>query len=185
MWKTKGVHTTAVGYQGGAKENPTYNDICSGSSGHAESVKVVFNPATVAYVDLLKVFWQSHDPTQGNRQGNDRGTQYRSAVFCTTPEQMEIAAASRTAYQTELERESYGPITTEISRNKTFWYAEDNHQQYLARPLSRQYCSAQPTGIALPPAENWLPSHLKAVYGSRLRPSEVPASRCAEGKCSI
>eukprot|EP01061_Rhynchopus_euleeides_P040532 TRINITY_DN6982_c0_g2_i1.p1 TRINITY_DN6982_c0_g2~~TRINITY_DN6982_c0_g2_i1.p1 ORF type:complete len:242 (+),score=71.11 TRINITY_DN6982_c0_g2_i1:603-1328(+) len=185
MWKTPGVHTTAVGYQGGHKDRPTYGDICSGATNHAETVKVVYNPSKVSFTDLLKVFWQAHDPTQGNRQGNDSGTQYRSAIYCTDATQLAIAMASKEAYQEALARHDYGPITTEIAKDKAFWYAEDDHQQYLAKPFSRQYCSAQPTGVAMPDALQWLPAELQTRYSPKLNPSEVPASRCAAGKCSI
>jgi peptide-methionine (S)-S-oxide reductase len=133
FWQTPGVYSTAVGYAGGATPNPTYEEVCSGRTGHAEVVLVVFDPAVVSYADLLRVFWESHDPTQGMRQGNDAGTQYRSAIYATTPEQRRQAEASRDAYAPALKRAGHGTITTEIADAPAFYYAEDYHQQYLAK----------------------------------------------------
>ena len=133
FWQTPGVWTTAVGYAGGFTPNPTYEEVCSGRTGHAEVVLVVFDPAVVTYDQLLKVFWEGHDPTQGMRQGNDVGTQYRSAIFTFDDEQRQAAEASRDMYQERLTDAGYGEITTEIEAAPTFYYAEDYHQQYLAK----------------------------------------------------
>eukprot|EP00730_Choanoeca_flexa_P004469 TRINITY_DN11704_c0_g3_i1.p2 TRINITY_DN11704_c0_g3~~TRINITY_DN11704_c0_g3_i1.p2 ORF type:complete len:290 (+),score=69.53 TRINITY_DN11704_c0_g3_i1:3223-4092(+) len=150
-----GVYTTAVGYAGGQTPNPTYEEVCSGRTNHNEVVQVVWDPAKLSFVDLLKAFWESHDPTQGYGQGGDRGTQYRSSLFCTTDEQIEIAKASRDAYQELLTAKGYGKITTEIEKAPEFYYAEDYHQQYLDKPGNRQYCGAQPTNIDLPEPSTW------------------------------
>jgi peptide-methionine (S)-S-oxide reductase len=149
FWQVEGVVSTAVGYQGGLSPNPTYEEVCSGRTGHAEVVKVVFDPKTVSYADLLRIFWESHDPTQGMRQGNDSGTQYRSAVYPTTPEQQQTAEASRTEYQPSLKAAGYGEITTEISPAPAFYYAEDYHQQYLAKNPNG-YCGIGGTGVSCP-----------------------------------
>jgi peptide-methionine (S)-S-oxide reductase len=135
FWPLDGVFSTAVGYAGGSTRNPTYREVCSGMTGHAEVVRVVFDPAKVSYTDLLKTFcfWESHDPTQGMRQGNDIGTQYRSAIYYTSEDQRRAADASRAAYQDALSASGYGPITTEIAPAPAFFYAEDYHQQYLAK----------------------------------------------------
>jgi peptide-methionine (S)-S-oxide reductase len=133
FWQTDGVLTTAAGYAGGHTPNPTYEEVCSGQTGHAEVVLVVYDPAAVSYDVLLKVFWENHDPTQGMRQGNDVGTQYRSAIYTTTPEQRVRAAASREAYQAALTEAGFGQITTEIAEAGPFYYAEDYHQQYLEK----------------------------------------------------
>src|SRR5215510_2722647 len=132
FWRAPGVWTTAVGYAGGHTRNPSYEEVCSGMTGHAEVVRVVFDPVRVAYDALLKIFWESHDPTQGMRQGNDVGTQYRSAIYCYGEEQHQAAERSRTMYQGVLKAASFGPITTEIAAAPEFYYAEDYHQQYLA-----------------------------------------------------
>ena len=148
FWQTPGVHTTAAGYAGGATPNPTYEETCSGRTGHAEVVQVVFDPAEVTYQQLLQKFWEQHDPTQGMRQGNDVGTQYRSAIYTTTPAQQEQAEKSRDAYQEDLERAGHrGRISTEIKPAGTFYYAEDYHQQYLAKN-PRGYCPDHSTGVA-------------------------------------
>ncbi len=149
FWRLPGVVTTAVGYAGGQLPSPTYEQVCSGRSGHAEVVRVVWDTATVSFADLLKLFWECHDPTQGNRQGNDRGSQYRSAIFVTDPALLAQAQASRDAYQGLLNASGRGTITTEIAAGVPFHFAEPHHQQYLAKPGSRPYCSAQPTGIPL------------------------------------
>ena len=149
FWQTEGVWTTAVGYAGGFTPNPTYEEVCGGRTGHTEVVLVVFDPATVSYEQLLKVFWEGHDPTQGMRQGNDVGTQYRSAVYTTSPEQRKTAEASREAYQHVLDEARYGTITTEIADLRTFYYAEDYHQQYLAANPNG-YCGLGGTGLACP-----------------------------------
>jgi peptide-methionine (S)-S-oxide reductase len=143
------VVTTAVGYAGGQRDNPSYQQVCSGATGHAEVVRVVWDQERIHFSDLLKLFWECHDPTQGDRQGNDRGSQYRSAIYVSDPQQLELALASREAYQQLLSGAGYGPITTEIASGRTLWYAEPYHQQYLAKPGSRPYCSAQPSGQRL------------------------------------
>ena len=149
FWQTDGVYTTAVGYAGGYTPNPTYEEVCSGRTGHTEVVLVVFDPAVVSYDQVLKVFWENHDPTQGMRQGNDVGTQYRSAVYTSSPEQAATAAASRDAYQQALAAAGRGEITTEIAEAGEFWYAEDYHQQYLHKnPLG--YCGLGGTGVSCP-----------------------------------
>jgi peptide-methionine (S)-S-oxide reductase len=147
FWETAGVHTTAVGYAGGTTPEPDYRTVCSGSTGHAEVVLVVFDPRIVSYEQLLNVFWESHDPTQGMRQGNDVGTQYRSAIFTTGAAQQDAAERSRDAYQARLTRAGYGSITTEIHPLDEFWYAEDYHQQYLAKNPDG-YCGLGGTGVS-------------------------------------
>ncbi len=149
FWSVPGVYTTAVGYAGGYTPNPTYEEVCTGLTGHNEVVLVVFDPRAVAYEALLRRFWESHDPTQGMRQGNDVGTQYRSGVYVFSPEQRRLAEASREAYQRALARAGYGRITTEILDAPAFYYAEDYHQQYLAKnPFG--YCGLGGTGVACP-----------------------------------
>ena len=133
FWKIPGVYTTAAGYQGGYTPNPTYEEVCTTRTGHAEAVIVVYDPAKVSYERLLKDFWEQHDPTQGMRQGNDRGTQYRSAIYTTSDEQLDIAKRSRDRYQALLSERGFGSITTEIEPAGEFFYAEDYHQQYLAK----------------------------------------------------
>ena len=149
FWNAPGVHTTAVGYAGGTTPNPTYKEVCTGLTGHAEVVLVVFNPAQLSYEQLLRLFWEGHDPTQGMRQGNDVGTQYRSVVLCADGSQVEIAKASRAAYQVELDRAGLGPITTTIEELGPLYYAEEYHQQYLAKNPSG-YCGLGGTGVACP-----------------------------------
>jgi peptide-methionine (S)-S-oxide reductase len=149
FWETGTVFTTAVGYAGGFTPNPTYEEACSGRTGHAEVVLVVFDPNEVPYDDLLSVFWENHDPTQGMRQGNDMGTQYRSAIYWTTDAQREAAEASRKRYEEQLASAGYGPITTEIAPLGEFWYAEDYHQQYLAKN-PHGYCGIGGTGVSCP-----------------------------------
>jgi peptide-methionine (S)-S-oxide reductase len=149
FWQTPGVYTTAVGYAGGYTPNPTYEEVCSGRTGHTEAVLVVFDPKKISYEQLLKVFWESHDPTQGMRQGNDVGTQYRSAIYTSSDEQRHAAEASRDAYQRALSARDYGAITTEIKPATEFYYAEDYHQQYLAKnPMG--YCGLGGTGVSCP-----------------------------------
>ncbi len=147
FWQVKGVHSTAVGYAGGFTPNPTYEEVCSGLTGHTEAVLVVFDPNAVSFEQLLKVFWESHDPTQGMRQGNDTGTQYRSAIYTRNEPQAVAARASRDAYQSRLTAAGYGPITTEIAPAGEFFYAEDYHQQYLAKNPNG-YCGLGGTGVA-------------------------------------
>jgi peptide-methionine (S)-S-oxide reductase len=149
FWTMPGVFTTAVGYAGGYTPNPTYEEVCSGRTGHTEVVLVVFDPRATTYENLLKVFWEEHDPTQGMRQGNDVGTQYRSAIYVASPEQRRQAEASRDGYQRALSRARYGSITTEIREAPEFYYAEDYHQQYLAKN-PRGYCGLGGTGVACP-----------------------------------
>ena len=152
FWRVPGVYTTAVGYQGGITPNPTYDEVCTGRTGHAENVLVVYDPAKVSTYDLLKVFWENHDPTQGYRQGNDVGTQYRSALYVTTPEQAELAQATKEAYEKVLVAKGFDPITTEVlsAEGLPFYYAEPSHQQYLYKIPHGYDCHAE-TGIALPP----------------------------------
>ncbi|GIH22399.1 peptide methionine sulfoxide reductase MsrA [Acrocarpospora phusangensis] len=149
FWQTPGVITTAVGYQGGYTPNPTYEEVCSGRTGHTEAVRVVYDPNRISYEELLKLFWESHDPTQGMRQGNDVGTQYRSTIYTHTPAQEKSALASRDAYQSVLTRAGYGSITTEIAPAPEFYFAENYHQQYLHRNKNG-YCGIGGTGVACP-----------------------------------
>jgi peptide-methionine (S)-S-oxide reductase len=157
FWQAPGVHTTAVGYAGGYTPNPTYEEVCSGSTGHAEVVLVVFDPAKTSYAEMLRLFWENHDPTQGMRQGNDVGTQYRSAILCNTDEQRRPAQASRDAYSVALREQGHPEITTEIAEGGPFYYAEDYHQQYLHK-IPWGYCGlggtgvSCPTGLSQPPA---------------------------------
>lgn len=147
FWQTPGVYLTAVGYQGGITPNPTYQETCTGMTGHTEIVKVVFDPKVVSLAELLKLFWEEHDPTQGMRQGNDVGTTYRSAIYTTSEEQLTAVLASRDAYQQALTRAGGQKITTEIAAADTFYYAEDSHQQYLAKNPGG-YCALRGTGVA-------------------------------------
>jgi peptide-methionine (S)-S-oxide reductase len=149
FWQVPGVVSTAVGYAGGFTPNPTYREVCSGQTGHAEAVLVVFDPRRVSYEDLLRLFWESHDPTQGMRQGNDEGAQYRSAIYYVGEAQREAATKSRDAYQQKLNEAGYGAITTEIAPAPEFYYAEDYHQQYLARN-PQGYCGLSGTGVSCP-----------------------------------
>jgi peptide-methionine (S)-S-oxide reductase len=149
FWQTPGVVSTSAGYAGGSTPNPTYREVCSGQTGHTEVVRVVFDPRKLSYAELLRVFWEAHDPTQGMRQGNDAGTQYRSAIYTYGDEQARAAAASRDEYQRALEAAGIGPITTEIREAPEFYYAEDYHQQYLAKNPGG-YCGIGGTGVACP-----------------------------------
>ncbi|MGB5810460.1 MAG: peptide-methionine (S)-S-oxide reductase MsrA [Polyangiales bacterium] len=151
FWEARGVYTTAVGYAGGFTPNPTYHEVCSGQTGHNEVVLVVYRPEHISYDDLLALFWESHDPTQGMRQGNDAGTQYRSGVYTFNDAQHQSALASRDAYQHALAAEGYNPITTEIVQAPPFYYAEDYHQQYLAKNPNG-YCGLGGTGVSCPKA---------------------------------
>eukprot|EP00933_Yihiella_yeosuensis_P006332 TRINITY_DN11101_c0_g1_i1.p1 TRINITY_DN11101_c0_g1~~TRINITY_DN11101_c0_g1_i1.p1 ORF type:complete len:431 (+),score=95.45 TRINITY_DN11101_c0_g1_i1:77-1369(+) len=183
-----GVYSTAVGYAGGWTPNPNYEEVCSGKTGHTEAVQVVFDPEKISVADILRWFWESHDPTQGMGQGNDRGTQYRSAVYYFNEDQRLLAEASKTSYQQELTAMGKGMgkrITTEIKAasefadSTVFYYAEDSHQQYLAKPGARPYCSAQPLGVRVRPFKEWAPASLQercapkfdeefwSLYGSR------------------
>jgi peptide-methionine (S)-S-oxide reductase len=149
FWQAPGVWTTAVGYSGGHTPNPTYEEVCSGQTGHTEAVLVVYDPKVTSYEALLKLFWESHDPTQGMRQGNDVGTQYRSAIYTYTPEQRRAAEASRERFQQQLNAAGYGAISTEIADAPPFYFAEDYHQQYLAKnPFG--YCGLGSTGVSCP-----------------------------------
>jgi len=149
FWKVPGVYATAVGYQGGATPNPTYREVCTGRTGHAEVVRVVYDPAKVRYEDLLRVFFESHDPTQGMRQGNDVGTQYRSAIYVHSESQQRAAEAARDAYAAALRERGFGPVTTEIREAPPFYYAEEYHQQYLAKNPDG-YCGLGGTGVSCP-----------------------------------
>ena len=151
FWQTPGVVSTAVGYEGGYTPNPSYEEVCTGRTGHAEAVRVVFDPARISYPELLKVFWESHDPTQGMRQGSDVGTQYRSAIFYQSPEQEAEARESLAAYQKRLTEAGYGQITTEIAPAPGFYFAEDYHQQYLSSNKNPYgYCPDHGTGVSCP-----------------------------------
>jgi peptide-methionine (S)-S-oxide reductase len=149
FWQQPGVYSTAVGYAAGHTPNPTYREVCSGMTGHNEAVLVVFDPSKVRYDELLKVFWEDHDPTQGMRQGNDAGTQYRSGIYYFDEEQRRLAEASRTMFQQQLSKARFGPITTEILPAPEFYYAEDDHQQYLAKNPDG-YCGLGGTGVSCP-----------------------------------
>ena len=149
FWKAKGVYSTAVGYAGGYTQNPTYREVCSGMTGHAEVVLVVFDPAMTSYSALLKLFWENHDPTQGMRQGNDIGTQYRSVIYTHTPEQQEAAIQSREEYNAALKAAGQADVTTEITEAPEFFYAEDFHQQYLHKNPDG-YCGLGGTGVSCP-----------------------------------
>jgi peptide-methionine (S)-S-oxide reductase len=152
FWELPGVYSTAVGYAGGFTPNPTYEEVCTGGTGHAEVVRVIYDPAKIRYEELLKAFWESHDPTQGMRQGNDLGTQYRSAIYTRDPEQRQVAEASRRAYQARLTAAGRGAITTEIREASEFFYAEDYHQQYLAKNPDG-YCGIGGCGVPFKVAE--------------------------------
>jgi peptide-methionine (S)-S-oxide reductase len=149
FWKADGVYTTAVGYAGGYTPNPTYEEVCSGRTGHTEAVLVIFDPAAISLEGVFRLFWEGHDPTQGNRQGNDVGTQYRSAIYWANDSQRDAAEASRDRYAAELAKARYGEISTEIAEAGPFYYAEDYHQQYLAKNPNG-YCGLGGTGIACP-----------------------------------
>ncbi|MFM8936220.1 MAG: peptide-methionine (S)-S-oxide reductase MsrA [Vulcanococcus sp.] len=167
FWRLPGVISTAVGYAGGFTPNPTYDEVCSGRTGHTEVVRVVWDQNAIDFSDLLKLFWECHDPTQGMAQGNDTGTQYRSAVYVNSPEQLALATASRDRYQELLSAAGRGTITSEIAEGQPFYFAETLHQQYLARPGSRPYCSARPSGVSLdgfPGASYKLPPQVWSHY---------------------
>ena len=147
FWQVPGVWSTTVGYAGGATPNPTYEEVCSGRTGHAEVVRIIFDPSKLSYADLLKVFWENHDPTQGMRQGNDRGTQYRSIILTTSEDQQRQAEASRDAYQVQMTNAGYGAITTAIVPLEEYFYAEEYHQQYLVKNPGG-YCPLHATGVS-------------------------------------
>ena len=149
FWQAEGVWLTAAGYAAGSTPNPTYQEVCSGRTGHNEVVRLIYDPKVISYADLLKLFWEGHNPTQGMRQGNDRGTQYRSGIYTYSPEQAEQARASKAAYQEQLSAAGHGVITTEIREAQTFYYAEDYHQQYLAKNPGG-YCGLGGTGVSCP-----------------------------------
>ena len=149
FWQLRGVYSTAAGYAAGHTPNPTYREVCTGMTGHNEVVLVVFDPKTISYDDLLKVFWENHDPTQGMRQGNDAGTQYRSGIYYVDDDQKRAAERSRDAFQKQLTAAGFGPITTEIEPAPEFYYAEDYHQQYLAKNPDG-YCGLGGTGVSCP-----------------------------------
>jgi peptide-methionine (S)-S-oxide reductase len=149
FWQAKGVYTTAVGYAGGYTPNPTYEETCSGKTGHAEVVLVVFDPEQISYEEILKLFWENHDPTLGMRQGNDVGTQYRSAIYTTDPSQAKAIEATKAAFGERLAAKGYGEITTEVAELGEFYYAEDYHQQYLAK-VPNGYCGLGGTGVSCP-----------------------------------
>ena len=171
-WQLPGVHSTSVGYQGGYTPNPTYEEICSGRTGHTEAVQVVYDPTKITYADLLKVFWENHDPTQGNRQGNDIGTQYRSAIYTTGPEQFAEATASREAFNPVVRAAGHGDITTEIADAGEFFYAEDDHQQYLSDAKNPGgYCNHGPNGLTCPVGVAGTPRNTAAHSGEDSMPS--------------
>ncbi|XP_007192756.2 mitochondrial peptide methionine sulfoxide reductase isoform X1 [Balaenoptera acutorostrata] len=149
FWTLKGVYSTQVGYAGGYTPNPTYKEVCSGRTGHAEVVRVVYQPERISFEELLKVFWENHDPTQGLRQGNDHGSQYRSAIYPTSAEHMETSLRSKEDYQKVLSEHGFGLITTDIREGQTFYYAEDYHQQYLSK-IPNGYCGLGGTGVSCP-----------------------------------
>ncbi len=149
FWQAKGVYSTAVGYAGGYTPNPTYEETCSGKTGHTEAVLVVFDPEQITYEEILKRFWENHDPTTGMRQGNDVGTQYRSAIYTTDPSQLAAVEATRSAFGERLKDKGYGEITTEVAELGEFYYAEDYHQQYLAK-VPNGYCGLGGTGVSCP-----------------------------------
>jgi len=153
FWETPGVYSTAVGYAGGNAPNATYQQVCSGGTGHAEVVLVVFDPNKISYGELVRIFWENHNPTQGDRQGNDIGTQYRSAIYTTSDEQQAEARSSLRSYQEELNRAGFGAITTDIAPLDKLWYAEDYHQQYLAKNPAG-YCGLAGTGVSCPVGVN-------------------------------
>ncbi len=149
FWQRPGVISTAAGYAAGTTPNPNYREVCSGMTGHTEVVRVVYDPSVVSYTELLRLFWENHDPTQGMRQGNDEGTQYRSGIYAFDDEQLEAARASKTVYQQQLKEAGHGAITTEIIRAPEFYFAEDYHQQYLAKN-PEGYCGIGGTGVSCP-----------------------------------
>ena len=153
LWQTEGVYSTAAGYAGGFTPNPTYEEVCSGTTGHNEVVRVVFDPAKLSYPDLLRIFWESHNPTQGMRQGNDAGTQYRSSIYTYGDEQQRQAEQSRAVYAAALAKAGRGAVTTEIVSAPEFYYAEDYHQQYLAKNPNG-YCGLEGCGVSFTTAES-------------------------------
>lgn len=180
FWKMPGVFSTAIGYAGGVTPNPTYEEVCSGETGHTEAVFVVFDPSKIAYTDLLRMFYESHDPSQVNGQGNDRGTQYRSAIYTVSPAQLALAQASKVVYEKLLGK----PIASEIKALEgPFYYGHEAYQQYLARPKSRPYCSAEPQGVSLTPP-TWIPEELRGQYAPKL-PEEYWAKYAPSPHCVV
>jgi len=179
FWRMPGVYSTAVGYAAGFTPNPTYEEVCSGRTGHNEVVHVAYDPSIVSFSDLLRLFWESHDPSQGMGQGNDSGTQYRSGIYFYSEEQKVLAEASKKAYEALLKRK----ITTEIIPAGPFYYAEEYHQQYLAKPGSRPYCSAQPQGISLEGVE-WIPEELRSKYAPKI-PATYWSQHAPRPGCTI
>lgn len=167
-WMTPGVISTAVGYAGGYTKNPTYEEACSGQTGHTEAVHVVYDPAKLSYSDLLRLFCESHDPTQYMGQGNDKGTQYRSAVYTYNDDQTKLTAAALQAYEKALGGRKIQTEVKEMKEAGPFYYAHEGYQQYLARPGSRMYCSAMPQGVSLPPYKEWAPSKLDGDHSPKL-----------------
>jgi len=182
FWRLPGVYSTAVGYSAGFTENATYEQVCSGRTYQNEVVQVVYDPAKISYADLLTMFWAQHDPTQGMGQGNDRGTQYRSGIYYDDDEQKELAMASKEAFQEKISAKGYGTITTEIIPATEFYFAEDYHQQYLAKPGARPYCSAQPTGIPL--GAEWLPKETADANAYKI-PASFWADKGPRPGCTI
>jgi len=188
IWRLpKGIYSTAVGYCAGYTPNPTYEEACSGLTGHTEGVRVVYDPKEISFVDILRWFWEAHDPTSGMGQGNDRGTQYRSGFYYFDDEQRQLIEASKAAYEKVLGR----PITTQIAAASDYdqygglWYfAEPYHQQYLAKPGARPYCSAKPQGISLPPFESWCPPELQANHKPTL-PESFWAKHAPRKGCPV
>uniref|UniRef100_A0A7S0WQU7 peptide-methionine (S)-S-oxide reductase n=1 Tax=Pyramimonas obovata TaxID=1411642 RepID=A0A7S0WQU7_9CHLO len=166
FWRMPGVYSTAVGYAAGHTAHATYDNVCTGRTGHNEVVHVAYDPSKIAYPDLLRMFWAQHDPTQGMGQGNDRGTQYRSGIYYYDDDQKTLALASKDSFQEKLKAKVKAVITTEIIPAPEFYYAEDYHQQYLAKPGARPYCSAQPTGIAL--GFDWIPKAFLPKHSPKL-----------------
>merc|ERR1712151_241947 len=188
IWRLpQGIHSTAVGYCAGYTPNPNYNEACSGMTGHTEGVRVVYDPSKVAFADILRWFWEAHDPTSGMGQGNDRGTQYRSGFYYFDDDQKRLIEASKEAYEKQIGR----PITTEIAAAADYdkygglWYfAEEYHQQYLSKPGTRPYCSAQPQGIALADFDTWCPQDLKEKYQPTLS-EEFWKKHAPRAGCSV
>lgn len=186
IWRLpKGIHSTAVGYCAGYTPNPTYNEACSGQTGHTEGVRVVYDPKEVSYVDIMRMFWESHDPTQYMGQGNDRGTQYRSGIYYFNDDQKRLIESSKAAYEKALGgREIKTEIAAASDYDQLWYFAEAYHQQYLSKPGSRPYCSAQPQGVSLPPFEEWAPEDLKEKYAPTL-PQSFWAKYQPRRGCSV
>merc|ERR1719313_1981150 len=192
IWRLpgEGIISTAAGYAASFTPNPTYEEACSGRTGSTEAVQVVYDPEKISIVDILRWFWEAHDPTQGMGQGNDRGTQYRSGLYYFDDEQKVLYESSKKAYEKALQDsgKGRGPITTEVlaasNYEQVFYYAEDYHQQYLAKPGARPYCSAQPQVVSLPPFESWCPAELQSKYAPKL-PEEFWKTHGPKPHCVI